>query len=1028
MRNLISKILGGATGARLSASPAQPSRSPRERLPFLLLLTALAAAALLEMTSGRFDSLRDFLDAQTLTLASNLSPEHRFLMFFRQYTGADGELLYQVYNRFPIGTYLLVKAVIALFGDSASAQIFAARLLTVAFFSGAAAFAYLGLRRLTNQPWIALAATLPAFCSYYALVYGDMISSEVNGLFGMMLTFHGMTIFAQEGRFRQLLIKAFASLLLGWIVMALLLPFTALGLASAIFRAIRERRSSPFADKARAARAAFVSSRYLWLGAASLLFCALVMGFNIANEYAALGGEVPLLDLPSLQSMLRRTTIVGDPDLNAAWLPLIELQLVRIGGISLPYLAMPALGHDGYGAEPQELGFWVGAAVSAAGLAGLPFTRYKLPMASLLLAGWIWALAVRGSSIIPPHEFEALYHIGVPIAAMAAALTIISRRIKWSAVGATAAAAALVVFGISILQFARFGYIGDHSPTDANPDLEAIGKITNGASVCLGPMTPGSVHAIYYYLSGSIINFGSNPCAVGPDADQFIIEPARVESGALLTPRNRMVFLYDAQRLSEPPRETALRELSSKEPVIRSNFNVYLDDGVLIYAKEPCSDLDIAGHFVNVRPVNNADLRPSAAPGEFYVIRFDVKERGARLGDACLARVILPDYPIERVHAGQFDDGGVIWRAFFVLDDAVYRAASAEAARSKPDARGHFDLYLQNDGLLLLREPCAPSDADARFFLNTHPVDDADLPRDRKQYGFDNLNFGFDERGAIFDGKCAAIADLPAYPIERVRAGQFGEDGEIWSAFVVLDDADYRAAFAEAALEEPDARGRFNLYLQDDRLLLLKEQCAPSDAEARFFLHVYPLSGADLQQERRRHGFDNLDFRFDERGAIFDGKCAAIADLPAYPVERVRFGQSDGGGEIWSVVFVLDDAAYRSAVAEAALIEPVARNHFDLYLQDGRLLFIKEPCAPSDADTRFFVHVHPVDGGDLPRERRQYGFDNLGFRFDERGVRIDGKCAAIADLPAHPIERIRVGQIGDGGEIWEASLAPGERG
>ena len=33
----------------------------------------------------------------------------------------------------------------------------------------------------------------------------------------------------------------------------------------------------------------------------------------------------------------------------------------------------------------------------------------------------------------------------------------------------------------------------------------------------------------------------------------------------------------------------------------------------------------------------------------------------------------------------------------------------------------------------------------------------------------------------------------------------------------------------------------------------------------------------------------------------------------------------------------------------------------------------------------------------------------------------------IADLPAYSIERIRVGQIGGGGEIWEASLALGGR-
>ena len=1019
MRNFISKILGGATAARLFSRPSATGALARERLPFLLLLAALAAAPLLEMTSGRFGSLRDFIDGQSMTLASNLSPEHRFLMFFRQYTGADGELLYDVYHRFPIGTYLLLKAVIVPFGDSASAQIFAARLLTAALFFGAGAFAYLGLRRLTNQPWIALAATLPAFCSYHALVYGDMISSEANSLLGMMLTFHGMTIFVQEGRLRQLLVKAFAAILLNWTVMALLLPFTALGLASAIFRAIKEESSSRFADKTRAALAAVVSSRYLWLGAASLLFCALVMGFNLANEYIALGGEVPLLDLPSAQSLLRRTTIVEG--INVAWLPLIELQLERIGGVSLPYLVLPWLGHNDYGGSARDIGFWVAVAVSAAGLVGLAFTRYKLPMASLMLAGWVWALGVRGSSIIPPHEFEALYHIGVPLVALSTVLTIISRRIKSNAIGA-AAAAALIVFGVSILQFARFAYDEDPSIIAANSDLEAIGKITNGASVCVGPMKPGSLHAINYYLSGSIINSGFNPCAVGPDADRFIIEPTRMESGALLTPRNRMVFLYDARRLSEPPREAALRELSSREPVIRSRFSIYLDEDTLIYAKEPCSDSDMSGHFVYFRPVNNADERK---PGNFY--RFTVNERGARLGNACLARVILPDYPIERVHVGQDDDEGDIWSAFFVLDDMVYRAASAKAALEEPDARAYFNLHLQENRLLFLRDPCETPDADGRFFADVAPMDDADLPPEREEYGFDSLDFSFDERGAFFDGKCAAIADLPAYPIKRVRAGQ-SDDGALWRAFFVLDDAVYRAAVAEAARSEPDARGRFDLHLQDDSLLFLKDPCETSDADARFFVHAHPVDRADLSPERRRYGFDNLNFGLDEQGAIFDGKCAAIADLPAYSLERIRFGQFDGDVEIWGEVFVLDDAAYRSAFAEAALSEPVARNHFDLYLQDDRLLFIREPCGPSDANARFFVHVHPVDGDELPRERRQYGFDNLDFRFDQLGVRIDGKCAAIADLPAYPIERIRVGQIGDEGVIWQASLAPGERG
>ena len=909
MRNFASKILARATPTRVPALA-------REQLPFLSLLTALAAMVFSWIANGGFDTLHHGLDGQSLAVASNLSHEHRFLMFFRQYTGADGELLYELYNRFPIGTYLLNKVVIVPFGDSASAQIFAARLLAAALFSGAAVFAYLGLRRLTNQPWIALAATLLAFSSYHAFFWGDMISSEVSGVFGMMLTFHGMMVFIQEGRFRQLLIKAFAAILIDWMVMALLLPFTAFGLASALFHAIREISSPRLADKARAAFAAFVSSRYLWLGAASLLFCALVMGFNIANEYIALGGEVPLLDLPSVRSMLRRTAIDSTRSLPPL-LPLLELQFERIGGMSLPYLALPALGHDVYGGSARDFGFWIGVGVSAAGLIGLAFARHKVLAASLLLAGWIWALAVSRSSAFPAHEFEALYHIGIPLVVFAIALTAMSRWVEWSAMGAATAAVALIVFGISMLQFARFADFEDPSRMVANSDLKAIRKITQGAGVCVGQMWDiyGMFHAIDYYLSGGIVNYTSGPCSFGASAaDQFIVAPAYTESDALLTPRNQLAFLYDARRLSESPHETALRELSRQEPVIRSKFNVYFDEDKLIYAKEPCSDSDIRSHFsLRVHPVNNGDLPPSASPADFQEIIFRFNERGARFYDKCLAYVILPSYPIERVRANQFErvpasqfDGDVeIWSAFFVLDDAAHRAASAKAALEEPAARGYFDLYLQDGRLLFLRDPCEPLDADARFFLHVRPVDSADLPPDRKQYGFGNLNFNFDERGSIFDGKCAATADLPAYPIERIRAGQFDDNGEIWSAFFVLDDAAYRSAFAEAARLELAARNHFDIHIQGDRLLFLREPCEPSDADTRFFLHVHPVDGGDLPRERRQHGFDNLDFRFDERGLRFDGKCAAIADLPAYPIERIRAGQIGDEGETWEASIAL---------------------------------------------------------------------------------------------------------------------------
>ena len=57
-----------------------------------------------------------------------------------------------------------------------------------------------------------------------------MVWNDVPSLCGVMLTFHGMVVFAQDGRFRQLLVKTCAALLLGWQVLALLLPIVILGL------------------------------------------------------------------------------------------------------------------------------------------------------------------------------------------------------------------------------------------------------------------------------------------------------------------------------------------------------------------------------------------------------------------------------------------------------------------------------------------------------------------------------------------------------------------------------------------------------------------------------------------------------------------------------------------------------------------------------------------------------------------------------------------------------------------------------
>lgn len=114
----------------------------------------------------------------------------------------------------------------------------------------------------------------------------------------------------------------------------------------------------------------------------------------------------------------------------------------------------------------------------------------------------------------------------------------------------------------------------------------------------------------------------------------------------------------------------------------------------------------------------------------------------------------------------------------------------------------------------------------------------------------------------------------------------------------------------------------------------------------------------------------------------------------------------------------------RASREQAITSAPVARSTFDVYLLEDDLVYVREQCAPEDADAWFFLHLTPVDADDLPGERREHGFDNLDFRFGTRGARFDGRCVASVRLPDYAIAGIRTGQYAAGGQIWRVEFAP----
>lgn len=108
------------------------------------------------------------------------------------------------------------------------------------------------------------------------------------------------------------------------------------------------------------------------------------------------------------------------------------------------------------------------------------------------------------------------------------------------------------------------------------------------------------------------------------------------------------------------------------------------------------------------------------------------------------------------------------------------------------------------------------------------------------------------------------------------------------------------------------------------------------------------------------------------------------------------------------------EAAYRATLAA----DPAARSDFfDVWLVEGTVVYVSESCPlpphPLRDDggaARFHLHVTPADPDDLPANRGEYGFENLDFEFWERGGVVDGRCVAVAALPAYPIAIVRTGQ------------------
>ena len=219
-----------------------------------------------------------------------------------------------------------------------------------------------------------------------------------------------------------------------------------------------------------------------------------------------------------------------------------------------------------------------------------------------------------------------------------------------------------------------------------------------------------------------------------------------------------------------------------------------------------------------------------------------------------------------------------------------------------------FDVYIREDDLSYVKEPCSLEDVAEQFFLHVAPTNVDDLPDARKQYEFENLDFAFLSYGIVTDGKCVAVRDLPEYDIESISTGQFDEEVVSWQGRFHLGESDaLLAAYRYAANSAPAAQSVFDVYVRAGRVIYVKEPCDVGDVAARFFVHVTPADVEGLPEDRKEYGFDNLDFEFSSFGIVDEGRCIAARDLPEYDIESISTGQFAEEGEIWRSEFPFTD-------------------------------------------------------------------------------------------------------------------------
>jgi hypothetical protein len=249
-----------------------------------------------------------------------------------------------------------------------------------------------------------------------------------------------------------------------------------------------------------------------------------------------------------------------------------------------------------------------------------------------------------------------------------------------------------------------------------------------------------------------------------------------------------VIYQYLARQMPDWYRPVLGDEPKSHAPNTREligqfKYDVHLIDGnIIVFTRSPCTSDEKDSSFI-------VQVFPTAELGAGRVSNRDFDYRqgyGVEAGDACVTSRSIPDVDFERIRFGQYNPNrtGHSWLGnHFTRDYQVRLLAQA----GEPIIRDVFDVYVIKKELIYSRRSCGPEDSSAQFFLRATPVHVSALDEDRRDLGFQELLFQFDESGGRIGDDCIAVFELPPYEVWSIQTGQHLFQGEIvWEGEAVL--------------------------------------------------------------------------------------------------------------------------------------------------------------------------------------------------------------------------------------------------